>query len=71
MRFALLKPAEQFAEMPMDAEIRKAIDAVRADLRGLEARLRADLHAEISSLESKLRQAEKGEVLSLRAAGEK
>jgi hypothetical protein len=39
----------------MDVEIRKAIDAVRADLRGLEARLRADLHAEMSALEGKLR----------------
>ena len=67
----------------MDLEIRKAIDAIRADLRGLEARLRSDLHAEISSLESRLRPdlrlvAEaltaleaKAEVLSLQAPIEK
>jgi hypothetical protein len=67
----------------MDLEIRRAIDAIRADLRGLEARLRSDLHSEISSLESRLRPdirliAEavadldaKAEVLSLQAPVEK
>lgn len=38
----------------MDPETRKAIDAVRADLRAVEARLRSELRAEFSTLESKL-----------------